>query len=290
VSPLLSSIEMGEVDITFHFLYFTNADVNHCDAEGNNALMQVILSTNLKSEQQKLHHIIILIKNKHVNVMQKNLNGTNALHMSAHLGYFHATKYLLEHTNIDIQDHDNNGHNILFYVLNSRYMNSEEKLELIKYLIRQNVNVNLANKDGKIILDYILPKIKFLNITRYFLENTNVNINFRDIKGNTPLHNFILSRKSTFAEIEKLKMLKLLVNYYNANLTAINNNGESMLHHAAPYLEILQYLIEEKHMNVNQQDFEGNFIFMHVMQSPILNQDKMLEIIQYLKLKMMKQI
>lgn len=282
VSPLLNSIEMGEESITFHLLHFTNADVNHCDTNGNNALMQAIHSTNLKSEQQKLHLIIILIKSKHVNARQKNLNGTNALHMSAHLGYFHATKYLLEHTDIDIQDQDNNGNNVLFYTLSSRNMNSENKLKFIKYFIRQNVNVNAINKDRKIILDYILPHLKFLNITKYLLENTNVNINFRDIEGNAPFHNLILSRKSNFTEIEKLKMLKLLVNYYGANLNSVNNNGESILHHAASYLEILKYLIEEKHMNVYQQDFEGNSIVIHVMQSSIINQDKMLEIIQYL--------
>jgi len=116
------------------------------------------------------------------------------------------------------------------------------------------------------------------------LEETNSNINVRDFVGNTPLHYMILSEKRGLSESQKLQMLKILVNQYGANLTSINDNGESISFHAAAsgYLEILHYLIEEKHMDINQQDCEGNSIFMHVIQSDIINQDVKFEIIRYL--------
>jgi ankyrin repeat protein len=124
----------------------------------------------------------------------------------------------------------------------------------------------------------------FIYITKYLLEEAHANVNVRDIEGNTPFNVMILSEKRRLTELQKLQMLKMLVNQYGANLNSINHNGELISFHAASrgYLEILKYLIEEIHIDVNQQDFEGNSIFMHAMQSNMINQDMTFEIIRYL--------
>jgi ankyrin repeat protein len=282
MSPLLCAISMGESDIILHLLDFTNVNVNQLDSDGDNALL-LLLTDSPCSTFDIVQIMISLIKKHKINVRQKNYQGCNALHLSAQSGYTYAVEYLVTNTNIDLQDQDIDGNNVLFYTVSSRQMDSIATLSLIKFFINRGVDVNASNYDGGTILHASLH-LGFIHITKYLLEETNANINVRDFVGNTPLHYMILSENCRLSESQKLQMLKILVNQYGANLTSINDNGESISFHAAAsgYLEILHYLIEEKHMDINQQDCEGNSIFMHVIQSDIINQDVKFEIIRYL--------
>ena len=84
---------------------------------------------------------------------------------------------------------DNNGNNLIHYVLNNEDPTKTEfhRLNIIKFLFNQNVNPDAPNSDNITPLHLACMK-QYSDIIKYLIDVIGVNYNYQDNMGNTALH------------------------------------------------------------------------------------------------------
>jgi len=203
----------------------------------------------------------------------------NILHTSSTFGYLQIIQYLVENTNINVNQKDNFGNTALFSLLVSERINYEHKFELLKYFIQiKNIDINIQNSFNTTVLLAAIYS-GYLDIAEFLIKNSkNINVNLVDDNGNSILHVLIFLQKYTN---RKLKMFKFLVEEAHANVFHVNNRGESVLHICAYYgsLDVLIYVLKTYKFNVNLQDFAGKTAILHtIMSKVLLEQEKILQL------------
>jgi len=266
-SAFLFTIVFGELKIIEWFLNFTNANIFQVDSLGNNALMISVLSESISREEEKLENIKFLMDNTEISIYEVNTFGYSALHLSTHFGYIQILDYLLQNTNLNINQRDFMENTPIEQAFLSPRLEENEKFEVIKFYLQSghelDFNMFHDNKtEGNILYTCFL--FGYFNICEHLLIHTNININAQNHIGNSNLYALISSGRE---EDEKLKCLKEIVDNHGANVFLLNKKGENILHLSAAIGDrnILSYLINVKNMNVNQQDSFGNTPLMYAL-------------------------
>ena len=173
-------------------------------------------------------------------------DGSNALHIACEKKHNDILKYLVETQELDIES-INNKHFTPLHV-SCKFNN----IAAISYLVKdRNANIEAKTTDDYRPI-HIACKEGFLPFVK-FLVNNNAKINGKTMEGFTPL--LIASKSNTK---QSLPIIKFLIQK-GASLKSVDNKKYKALHFAAQNgnLDLLKYLIEEKHDEINEQTEEG---------------------------------
>ncbi|CAN2103767.1 ankyrin repeat domain-containing protein [Wolbachia pipientis] len=153
-------------------------------------------------------------------------------------------------------------------------------LDMVKYLISKEADIGAKANGGRTPLHYAAQEGK-LDVVKYLVWEKHADINARDSGGQTPLDYATNSKNNNV--VEYLKQAQLDLNNELSNAVVENNidkvkesirrgadvntkvkNGRTPLHYAAQEgkLDVVKYLVEEKHADVNANDNDG-FIPLH---------------------------
>ncbi len=124
----------------------------------------------------------------------------------------------------------------------------EERTKLFKFLLNHGADPNLVNKDGDSSLSFA-SSWNNKKIVQLLLNFSNINVNIKNLEGDTPLH---ISVYHDHLDIVKLLLTK------GANPNLANNNGVTPLHNAAfnSNLEIVKLLVDYG-ANINAENKDG---------------------------------
>lgn len=142
---------------------------------------------------------------------------------------------LIENNNIDINSYSDFSHpsSILIQSLRcqSQYQDSKEQIDIVKYLIDNNVDINWINDDGFNALHIALEYHNLSKTSLILIKSNKVDINLAEKKnGNNPIFTAIREYGLTWREEQKnfnqlrFEIIEELLNR-EADLDKINNHG-----------------------------------------------------------------
>ena len=168
----------------------------------------------------------ILLKNCNINI--NKLNSIGEPHFFAPIVYFNFKLFkLLRIKDIDINQKDKNGNNILFKLMdyNNQNLIKDKKLYLntLKSLINSGVNINEKNNEGLTPLH--IAAVEKCEYTLRLLLELRADTLATDNKGRSILHNCIWKNTT--------KYFKLIHNYNNDIVNLVDNFGIRPINYAA---------------------------------------------------------
>lgn len=194
---------------------------NFMDCTGNNILHLAIL----RNEQQVL---LLLMQNK-VDVNIVNQDGNTPLYLAVKSNNKEVIDILIKN-GANINAVNNNGDTSLHLAV---AMNNEE---IMKYLIAYQAELNVEDKDDNTPL-HLAMHLKNQEIMKYLIQH-GANVSIKNKLG-----------KCALQDVFVLKMFK----------SALDNNGDSMLHNAVKdHDEKMVSLLLQERVNVDIQNKEGN--------------------------------
>ena len=197
-------------------------------------------------------------------IFSKIKDGGSCLHLAAENGQFKICKALLQKYNFDIHATDDSS----WTALHSAAWSGD--LELLQYLIENGSDIFSETNDGRSCL-HLAAKRGHLKICRALLQNYNLDMYARDDSGLCVLHHaawsgdlelfqyliekgsdiFIKTKNNSSclhfaAKVGSLKICRAVLQNYNFDINARDDDGFTVLHSAAwsGDSELLQYLIE----------------------------------------------
>jgi len=282
ITPLMSSIFFGKLNIVYYLLNNIECDVFYADKHNSSALVHIIASNFITNENEKLNLLKNLIEIKNIDFDFIQNNTENILHTSAEFGYFEIIRFLIENTKINVNQKDNSGNTALYRVIVSERINLSHKFELIKYFIQiKNIDINIQNSFSTTALLATIFS-GYLDIAEFLIKNIkNIDVNLVDDNENSILHALLTIQEQENTQTQ-LEIFKFLVG--DANVFKVNNRGESILHACAYYgnLEILKYVLKTYKLNVNLQDFAGKTAIIHTILSNVLLEHEKILILKVL--------
>ena len=255
-SCLHIAAEQGHLKICRMLLTHYNFAIHERDDDGLAVLHNAALGGDLELFQY-------LIENGS-DVFSKTKNGRSCFHIAAEEGYLKICRVLLENYNFDVHEIDDDG----LAVLHNAALAGD--LELFQYLIESGSDVFSKTTDGRSCL-HIASRQGHLKVCRALLQNYNFDISVRDDSGWSVLHHaacsfdleifqYLIEKGSDIfakaksnssclhiaAQVGDLKICKAVLQNYDFDINARDDDGFTFLHSAAwsGYSELLQYLIE----------------------------------------------
>ena len=129
------------------------------------------------------------------------------------------------------------------------------KTESASWLIQNNIDLTIQNKDGKTALFFAIEK-KNRTIIKQILKSKKINLEQRDLYGRTILQNIVMLGHN--------EMAKVLIDN-GANINNIDTKNRNLLYDALSYgdLGFIQYLLNLNTLDLNLLDENGNSIMHH---------------------------
>ena len=155
---------------------------------------------------------------------------------------------------LDVVDDDNNGDNLIHFVINNKIKSEESKLNIIKFLVKNNVHPDKPNKYNQTPL-HIACSLQLLKIIEYLLS-INVDPNFQDNFDQTPLHLFLLGNI-----IDKKNNINNSIDIIYDDDNVDNNNIDDEI------FKLKRYIWEE----INKWIKENNLPILYTIKQTILN-------------------
>ena len=249
MSPLLYSIKSNNFKLFKYLVETKHADINSVDGAKYTPLC---LASSLNSPLY-----VEYLCTRGVNHNIRNKNQMNALHIACQKGYFNVVKCLIEIGKVDKEIPEANGSTPLLltckYLNNVRKSNSDERLLVAKYLIKeQKCNVNHKDVEGFTALHYACREGDY-QITKCLCKY-GADPNISNVTDETPLHSAIKSR------YDNMSILFLLI-HYHADINAKIGGALFRLpiHIAVERnkIDIVKYLIEKLGVDKNSKDYCG---------------------------------
>jgi len=157
-------------------------------------------------------------------------NGDSIFHHATLYSDIKAMQLLLDNgANIDSKGYPSNSTALHVAITN---------LEKTKFLLSHNANINAKDTLGEtpLITCMYFSERKIYPCLELLLQQTSIDINATNNRGQTALHQSIIRNK--------INLMKLLLQY-KANIHIIDNTGKSAFHYAAscPHLQVIQLLL-----------------------------------------------
>ena len=150
---------------------------------------------------------------------------------------------------IDINYKDKNGDTFLMKCI------KVSKNQSVKWLIKNNADVTLQNKNHKTAL-YLAIEKRNKEVIHLLLATKKIDLEKRDIEGRTLLQNIVVDGHN--------QMAKFLIQE-GAKLTNLDNKNRNIIYDALSYGDksFIQYLLNLEKINLNYLDEDGNSIMHH---------------------------
>lgn len=206
--------------------------------------------------------LIKLLIEHNANINLQNIEGINALHMTAVVNNLEGITHLIEHgANVNVQNIYGNAE--LFYAL--KFKRDDDTFEDIKYLINHGSNINLQNNDNNTILHLTANKPDKLEIK--YLITSGANINLQNNDGNTALHVAFYKRKYIHGVTF---LINNIANYDNIHSLNYDDETETTWFNLEWYnnINIIHCLIDNG-ADVNIQNNDGDTVLMLVSKNDI---------------------
>ena len=227
---------------------------------------------------------MLLLSSPQIDITAQDEGGRDVLWTAAAHGHINVVEHLLVHPAINIYTKDRSGDNIVWAAA------LHNQLQMLKYLLGTCMHlfdVNATNDQGRCVLSAAIEADRF-NVVGLLLSHPNININFQDVTGQTPLHVAASEDASFPAEMlladprikvsledregqtplsiaaarECLKTLLLLLSHKDARIHVNKRdaNGRTPIFLAAYYGRHMSVnrLLRHKDIDVNLQDDNGD--------------------------------
>jgi ankyrin repeat protein len=281
VTPLIIVIDGGYISLINYFLNQKNINVLIHDSQNLTAISYVIFSRGIKTEEEK---ILILKTFFNKGLANFDIFGGKLLQLSLYGEYFTMFQFL---TNISFSYYDNAGVHFVFYIFDTPF-NETKKLELLTFLIQKKKNIfhkihSMKNNHGQTLVHKCIY-LGYFQILFFLLHFPRWNVNIQDNFKNTPLHLLFYSSAENISANDKLKIIQIFVEKFQANLNLKNRVGKSLLHLACSFgdIQIISYICEINKYNINEQDFNGNTPLMHAIIGQSMYIPNILLLVRYL--------
>lgn len=162
-----------------------------------------------------------------IDVNAKDKNGENALFIAVKFQDEFHTRFLLEKTDIDVNEQNNSGETVLSLSI----IGGVENLELIKVLLEHGSNPEIKDQNQICSLEKLINRTLDENINKeksnYFfvlnavLDNSRADVNNQNSQGQPFLFDVIFHK-----DIKTLKLLK----QYNLSLDIVDTSGNNVIH------------------------------------------------------------
>ncbi|XP_067653208.1 putative ankyrin repeat protein RF_0381 [Haliotis asinina] len=244
MTPVLIAVSHGKNEV-FHILVKNGADLSVIDEDGDNILhlacrgghvkivnyilMQNIVDINAKnsdgetpvmlaanSGEREVFDILLLLESG-ADPSLVNRDGDNALHLACMRGDEEIVKHVLKLHSLNINCRGSKGRTPL--LLAAEY----DSYNVFELLLESGADPSAVNRNGDNIL-HVACKGDREEIVKHVLKLHTLDINCRGDKGKTPL--LVSAECSTYG------VFKLLLEG-GANLLAVDNDGNSILHFAS---------------------------------------------------------
>ena len=198
----------------------------------------------------------------------KTDGGINCLHIAALKGHLNLCKMLIDKHKVDLDMTTNIGWTAVHYSAQSG------NYELVAYFAGMGADIRLKTNDGKNCL-HIAARQGHLRLCKYFLEIHNFDVNMRDNRGMTSLHNSAISGSFD---------LFLYILRMGGEIYCKTNNMKNVLHFSAEkgHVHISKFVLEHftkdfeeknsrsQHILISKSDvsqvfYKYNIIFLHAM-------------------------
>jgi ankyrin repeat protein len=205
-------------------LLSSGANVNYASSRDGNTALHITCDRNFIDASMQLIR-------SGGNLSANNINGDTPLHL---LCYKHHAQLMstiidlprsvLRHLNLSVTN--NRNENLIHATLKYNCSSDEDSnLELVKILIKQKLDLNQQDCEGRTALHYCCLLHNSKSILTLLVNSHNVNCNISDINGDTPL----LLASSTPSD-SSIDLCNILLEKGKASVHATNQNGDSALH------------------------------------------------------------
>jgi len=279
-TPLALSIMVNNEALIKLFIDDKTVNVNTIDKKEVPTLMIVILG-DFENEKKIEIFKYFLDHRKEINLNEIKIHkGSTCLHLAAHFGCLELVDFLVQSTNLNLNDMDDAGNTVLHYVATSDKIQQERKIEILEYFWIKFDWKKIYIKGTTLLHECIF--LGFFDVALYLLQTTCLNLNIKDSTGHTPIHTLLISDR--LDERTKFDFLKLLVEKHDINISTLNQKKETFLHFCAQFglQTILDFLIFEKKLIVDQKDCFGHTPLLSTIALSPMNNYQILGMVRYL--------
>ena len=242
----------------FIFLLMNGGDINYKNFNGKGILCK-------RKSEKIVKHILKLATKTHsfVELNSKDEHGKSILMYFLEFNYstcvIRDLIFLLQRRSFpevfSFSQCDNNGNNVLYYI---------KTYELLKYVIQNYQTINILKKNNK-SQTLLYDHNKSLNAIKYLIEMVDLNINDKDIDGNTPLMHYLKENVSLS------KIMLLLKCYKNIDSKLKNNNNEDTYEVAKLYYRRFREIELFLWKGINSKIYESDSCLICLNETNVLN-------------------
>ncbi|XP_046543661.1 ankyrin repeat domain-containing protein 50-like [Haliotis rubra] len=169
--------------------------------------------------------------------------GYNVLHWACTAGRVGIVKYLLTLSSVDINSRGEDGMTPLMAAV------EYEHRDVFELLVSMGANMSQVDDDGNSVLHFAC-RGGHLDLVKYLLSQSSVDINSWDRDGKTPLMKAVICRQRD--------VLELLVRM-GANMSRVDDDGNNVLHFACRggHLDLVKYLVSQNSVGINCRSKDG---------------------------------
>ena len=258
-TALMIAIEKGNIDIVQFLVVdmeeslillnlsspgIKGVDVNLQNNEENTALMIAI-------EKHNINIVKILVDNG-ANVNFENTKGNTPLIHAILFDNIDIVEFLVKKCNVDINKQNNYKYTPIMFAI----INPNPNIDIVKFLVANDANVNLKNEYGETPLMFATEKVN-INIVQ-FLVSKGANVNLQNNEGYTAL---MIAAKIERKRIDIVNIINFLV-ANDAKVNIQNNKGNTALMIAIVNndISIIKLLVQNR-ADLNIRNKQGQSIY-----------------------------
>ncbi|XP_055954300.1 uncharacterized protein LOC126808841 isoform X2 [Patella vulgata] len=240
-SLLQISCRQGIIETVKYLVNEIKLNVNHKDIKGDTPAMDCTVSNINPVDKLKF----LSLKGANLDVVDNN--NCSLLQISCSQGIIETVKYLVNEIELNVNHKDINGITPAMCCGISD-LNPVDKLT---FLSLKGANLDVVDNNNCSLL-HLSCSQGIIETVKYLVNEIKLNVNHKDIKGDTPAMDCTVSNINP---VDKLKFLSLK----GANLDVVDNNNRSLLHLSCSQgiIETVKYLVNEIELNVNHKDING---------------------------------
>ncbi|XP_067685531.1 serine/threonine-protein phosphatase 6 regulatory ankyrin repeat subunit A-like [Haliotis asinina] len=225
----------GSVEITNRILMQNIVDIN---SKGDGGMTPVLMAA---SEGEK--EVFDFLVTQGADLLVTDEDGQTILHRACHGGNIKIVNYVLIQNIVDINSKDDKG---MTAVLVAAFLGNREVLD---FLVRQGVDMLVADNDGQNILHLACQKGN-VEMVKYILTKKRLGINTKGFWGMPPvLQSAYYGKKEVFDVLVK----------QGADLSVVDEYGDNILHCACHggSVEIANHILMQNIVDINSKGDEG---------------------------------
>ncbi|XP_067648871.1 ankyrin repeat domain-containing protein 50-like [Haliotis asinina] len=225
----------GHLDVVKYLLSHTSVDINRNGNMGRTPLMVAVI--------YGYRDVCELLMQNGADVSHVDDNGDNVLHLACKGGQMDVVKYLLSQASVDINTRGKGALTPLMVAVTYGHN------DVFKFLMRNGANASQVDDYGNNVL-HLACRSREMDVVKYLLSQTSVDINRKGDKGRTPL---------MVAVIYKYRDVFEFLMQNGADVSQVDDKGDNVLHCACLHgqLGVVKHLLSQTNIEINRRGKDG---------------------------------